>query len=56
MILTVTGEDVASLVVPDTVNAAVLVISPAAGEDTDKVGGVVSTLNVTDFAVAALPS
>ena len=49
LIVTVTGLDVISLVVPVTVQAALLVIRPATGAVTDNVGGTVSTLNVTVF-------
>ena len=54
--VTVTGEDVASLVVPDTVIVFLFVTYPSDGELMLRVGGTVSILNVTDFCVAALPS
>lgn len=54
--LSVTGDDVASFVVPDTVSVALLVIRPSAGDVTESAGGTVSTLNVTVLADAALPS
>lgn len=54
--VTVHGLDVASLVVPDTVQDALFVIRLLVGLVTDRVGGTVSTLKVTDFWVAALPS
>ena len=54
--LTVTGDEVASFVVPLTVTVALLVTKPSSGLVTFNVGGTVSTLNVTDFWVAALPS
>ena len=47
--LTVTGDEVASFVVPLTVTVALLVTKPSAGLVTFNVGGTVSTLNVTDF-------
>ena len=47
--VTVTGLDVMSLVVPDTVQAALLVIRPLTGAVTLNVGGTVSILKVTDF-------
>ena len=56
LIITVTGDDVASLVVPATVIVLLLVTYPSDGEATLNVGGTVSILNVTDFCVAALPS
>lgn len=54
--VTVTGEDVASLVVPDTVIVFLFVTYPSDGELMLRVGGTVSILNVTDFCEAALPS
>lgn len=54
--MTVTGELVASLVVPDTVSAGAAVISPSAGEVTFSAGGTVSTVKVVLFAAAVLPS
>ena len=47
--VTVTGDEVASLVVPDTVIVLLLVTYPSDGEVTLSVGGTVSILNVTDF-------
>ena len=54
--LTVTGDDVASFVVPETVNDLLLVINPSVGFDKVNVGGTVSILNCTETWVAALPS
>jgi hypothetical protein len=54
--VTVTGLEVASLVVPVTVTAVLLVTSLSAGAVIESVGGTVSILNVTVFCVAAFPS
>ena len=54
--VTVTGLDVASFVVPDTVHEELFVTESSAGAVTESVGGMVSTLKVTVFCVAALPS
>ena len=54
--VTVTGLDVVSSVVPDTVSLAWLVTSPSAGAVTESVGGTVSTVNDTVFTAAAFPS
>ena len=54
--VTVTGELVASLVVPVTVMDALLVISPSVGLVTFREGATVSTVKVVDFCSAALPS
>ena len=54
--VTVTGLLVASSVVPVTVTVDLFVTSPATGAEMDNVGGIVSTVNVTDFCVAAFPS
>ena len=47
---------VASSVVPLTVTVDLFVINPSAGAEIDNVGGIVSTVNVTDFCSAAFPS
>ena len=47
--VTVTGLDVLSLVVPLTVIAVLLVTSLSDGALIDRVGGTVSTVQVTDF-------
>ena len=47
--VTVTGLEVASLVVPVTVTAVLLVTSLSAGAVIESVGGTVSILNVTVF-------
>ena len=54
--VTVTGLLVASSVVPLTVTVDLFVINPSAGAEIDNVGGIVSTVNVTDFCAAAFPS
>ena len=54
--VTVTGLDVASFVVPESVRLLVFVIRLLAGEEMLSVGGTVSILNLVDIAVAELPS
>ena len=54
--VSVTGDDVTSFVVPDTVTVVLFVTRPSAGEATESVGGTVLILNVADFAAAAFPS
>ena len=54
MIETVTGDDVASFVVPVTLMLLAFTILLSVGEVSDNVGGTVSTVNVKVFCVAAL--
>lgn len=54
--VTDTGLDVASFVVPRTVQEAWLVTRPSVGDVTESVGGTVSILNETLFCAAAFPS
>lgn len=56
LIVTLTGLDVTSFVVPLTVQADLFVISLSAGLERVSVGGTVSTLNVVEFVAAAFPS
>ena len=56
MTVTDTGLDVASFVVPRTVQEAWLVTRPSVGDVTESVGGTVSILNETLFCAAAFPS
>lgn len=56
LIVTLTGLEVTSFVVPLTVQADLFVISLSAGLERVSVGGTVSTLNVVEFVAAAFPS
>ena len=49
LMVTVTGLDVASFVVPATVTLLLFVVVPSTGEVIFNVGGTVSTFVVTDF-------
>ena len=54
--VSVTGDDVESLVVPATTTVLLFVISPSSGLVTFNTGGTVSTVNVVLFSVARFPS
>ena len=56
LIVTITGLDVTSSVLPVTVTVVLLVISLSAGSVIDSVGGTVSTVNVDVLAADVLPS
>ena len=56
LMVSVTGLEVASFVLPVTVHVLLFVTYPSTGAVIFSVGGTVSILNVTLFCVAALPS